>query len=58
NNDGRGTPNFAVHDCDHRPSIAPQADPIMDAWSKALESKTKKEISSNINNSSEVQTIS
>ncbi|EJW73389.1 hypothetical protein WUBG_15703 [Wuchereria bancrofti] len=51
-------PNFAVHDCDHRPSIAPQADPIMDAWSKALEKQNKKEISSNINNSSEVQTIS
>ncbi|VIO97832.1 HIT zinc finger family protein [Brugia malayi] len=55
NNDGRGTLGTPS---DYRSSIAPQADPIMDAWSKALESKTKKEIPSNINNSSEVQAIS
>ncbi|EJD74354.1 hypothetical protein LOAG_18318 [Loa loa] len=62
NNDGRGasgTPNFAVRDCDQRPSIPPQTgDPIMDAWSRALEGKIKKEIPPNTNNSNEVQTAS
>lgn len=62
NNDGRGapgTPNFATRGCDQRPSIPSQAgDPIVDAWSRALEGKTKKEIPPNINSSNEVQTTS
>uniref|UniRef100_A0A0R3RRR6 Box C/D snoRNA protein 1 n=1 Tax=Elaeophora elaphi TaxID=1147741 RepID=A0A0R3RRR6_9BILA len=62
NKDGRGAqgaPNFGMQDCDRRPSIPSQVgDPIMDAWSRALEGRTKKEIPPNINSSSEVQTIS
>ncbi|CAG9538187.1 unnamed protein product [Cercopithifilaria johnstoni] len=61
NNDGRGvsgTPNL-MQDCDWRPPIPSQVgDPIMDAWSKALEAKAKKEALPNINSSSEVQAIS
>ncbi|OZC12346.1 hypothetical protein X798_00868 [Onchocerca flexuosa] len=62
NNDSRDmpdTPNFAVQDCDQRPSISSQAeDPIIDAWSKALEIKSKKEVLPNADSSNEVQTIS
>ncbi|KAM3717897.1 Xylanolytic transcriptional activator xlnR [Dirofilaria immitis] len=63
NNDGRsapGTTNFTVQDYGQRPLISSQSrDPIMDAWSKALEIKSKKEIPpSTNNNSSEVQAAS
>ncbi|MCP9262744.1 Hit zinc finger family protein [Dirofilaria immitis] len=46
NNDGRsapGTTNFTVQDYGQRPLISSQSrDPIMDAWSKALEIKSKR----------------
>ncbi|VDK82624.1 unnamed protein product [Onchocerca ochengi] len=62
NNDSRdmpGTPNFAMQDCDQRPSTSSQAgDPIIDAWSKALKIKSKKEVLPNIDSSNEVQTNS
>ncbi|KAL3984647.1 HIT zinc finger family protein [Acanthocheilonema viteae] len=61
-NDGRSTPrapDFGMQDCNWRPLISSQSgDPIMEAWSRALEGKTKKEIPSNMNSSGEVQTIS
>ncbi|VDK87352.1 unnamed protein product [Litomosoides sigmodontis] len=62
NNDGRGTvavTNFGMQDSNWRPPTPSQAgDPIVDAWSKALADKTKKETLPNIGCSNEIQSIS
>uniref|UniRef100_A0A915PWP7 Box C/D snoRNA protein 1 n=1 Tax=Setaria digitata TaxID=48799 RepID=A0A915PWP7_9BILA len=60
NSNSRGAPHistFASQDCDQRPLIHSQiTDAVVDAWSKALETKSKKEEPPYVNCSSEVQT--